>query len=42
MKLAWIGTGVMGKAMALHLHDAGYSLCVYNRTYKKIIHKWIM
>ena len=35
MKLAWIGTGVMGKAMALHLHEAGYTLQVYNRTYEK-------
>ena len=35
MKIAWIGTGVMGKPMALHLADAGYDVTVYNRTYEK-------
>lgn len=35
MKIAWIGTGVMGKPMALHLADAGYEVCVYNRTIEK-------
>lgn len=35
MKLAWIGTGVMGKPMALHLADAGYEVKSYNRTYEK-------
>ena len=34
-KIAWIGTGVMGKPMALHLADAGYEVAVYNRTHSK-------
>ena len=35
MKVAWIGTGVMGKPMALHLSDAGYDVSVYNRSFDK-------
>lgn len=35
MKIAFIGTGVMGKPMALHLSDAGHEVTVYNRTYEK-------
>lgn len=35
MKIAWIGTGVMGKSMAGHLLDAGHELYVYNRTVSK-------
>lgn len=35
MKIAWIGTGVMGKAMVMHLHEAGHKLSVYNRTKEK-------
>ncbi len=35
MKIAFIGTGVMGKPMALHLCDAGHEVHVYNRTYDK-------
>lgn len=31
-KIGFIGTGVMGNAMAGHLIDAGYELGVYNRT----------
>ncbi|QDT14704.1 NAD(P)-dependent oxidoreductase [Alienimonas californiensis] len=31
-RLGWIGTGVMGAAMAERLLDAGYALTVYNRT----------
>jgi 3-hydroxyisobutyrate dehydrogenase len=31
-ELAFIGTGVMGRSMALHLLEGGYSLRVYNRT----------
>lgn len=31
MKIAWIGTGVMGKPMALHLANAGYEVAAYNR-----------
>lgn len=35
MKLGFIGTGVMGKAMANHLQKAGHELFVYNRTQSK-------
>lgn len=35
MKIAWIGTGVMGYPMAQHLIDAGHQLSVYNRSFKK-------
>ncbi len=35
MKIAWIGTGVMGKPMALHLAKAGHEVSVYNRTMEK-------
>ena len=35
MKIAWIGTGVMGASMAGHLLDAGHELYVYNRTVSK-------
>jgi len=34
-KIAWIGTGVMGYAMAAHLIEAGYPLNVYTRTASK-------
>lgn len=34
-KIAWIGTGVMGRPMALHLASAGYEVSVYNRTHSK-------
>ena len=34
-RIGWIGTGVMGVAMAGHLIDAGYDLIVFNRTAKK-------
>lgn len=37
MKVAWIGTGVMGKPMALHLADAGYEVKAYNRTHQKAL-----
>ncbi|MDK7294094.1 NAD(P)-binding domain-containing protein, partial [Streptococcus pasteurianus] len=30
MKIGFIGLGVMGKSMASHLIQAGYSLNVYN------------
>ena len=33
--IAWIGTGVMGKSMALHLIKAGHRLTVFNRTQSK-------
>ena len=35
MKIAWIGTGVMGESMAGHLLNAGHELYVYNRTVSK-------
>lgn len=35
MKIAWIGTGVMGSAMACHLQKAGHEVKAYNRTGKK-------
>ena len=35
MKIAWIGTGVMGESMAGHLLDAGHELYVCNRTVSK-------
>jgi len=35
MKIGWIGTGVMGAAMAGHLQKAGHELFVYNRTREK-------
>jgi 3-hydroxyisobutyrate dehydrogenase len=35
MKIAFIGTGVMGKPMALHLSKAGHEVSVYNRTFEK-------
>lgn len=35
MKIGFIGTGVMGEAMARHLQLAGHELFVYNRTKEK-------
>lgn len=35
MKIAWIGTGIMGGAMCARLLDAGYTCFVYNRTPEK-------
>ena len=35
MKIAWIGTGVMGAPMALHLAKAGHQVTVYNRSPEK-------
>jgi 3-hydroxyisobutyrate dehydrogenase len=32
IRIGFIGLGVMGRSMAQHLLDAGYSLSVYNRT----------
>ncbi|MDQ0203960.1 NAD(P)-dependent oxidoreductase [Pectinatus haikarae] len=34
-KIGFIGTGIMGSAMAGHLLEAGYELSVYNRTKEK-------
>ena len=35
MKIGFIGTGIMGNAMAGHLLDAGHEIAVYNRTKSK-------
>lgn len=35
MKIAWIGTGVMGYPMVNHLIDDGHDVSVYNRTLHK-------
>lgn len=37
MKLAWIGTGVMGSAMLIHLKNAGHDVSAYNRTFEKML-----
>ncbi|MFX0047455.1 MAG: NAD(P)-dependent oxidoreductase, partial [Candidatus Hermodarchaeota archaeon] len=34
-KIGWIGTGVMGKSMCIHILNAGYEISVYNRTKEK-------
>ena len=34
-KIGWIGTGVMGASMCMHLQKAGYKIYVYNRTKQK-------
>jgi 3-hydroxyisobutyrate dehydrogenase len=34
-KIGWIGTGVMGKSMCIHILKKGYALSVYNRTREK-------
>jgi 3-hydroxyisobutyrate dehydrogenase len=34
-KIGWIGTGIMGRSMCLHLLNAGYEIFVYNRTKEK-------
>lgn len=39
MKVAFIGLGVMGYPMAGHLQNAGYDVCVYNRSEEKA-QKW--
>lgn len=31
-KIAWIGTGVMGGSMMMHVRHAGYAVSAYNRT----------
>lgn len=33
--IGWIGTGIMGEPMAMHLVEAGYSISVYSRTKSK-------
>ncbi|MFX0136509.1 MAG: NAD(P)-dependent oxidoreductase [Candidatus Hodarchaeota archaeon] len=34
-KIGWIGTGVMGKSMCMHILKAGFEIFVYNRTKEK-------
>ncbi len=34
-KIGWIGTGVMGSSMCMHLVKKGYKLTIYNRTKRK-------
>src|SRR5512135_3585919 len=34
-RIGWVGTGVMGKSMCLHILKKGYQLSVYNRTKEK-------
>jgi 3-hydroxyisobutyrate dehydrogenase len=34
-KIGWIGTGVMGASMCMHIVKAGYKTVVYNRTKEK-------
>ncbi|MCK7487017.1 MAG: NAD(P)-binding domain-containing protein [Bacillus subtilis] len=36
-KIAWIGTGVMGRPMAEHIRRAGYEVVVYNRSPEKAL-----
>ena len=33
--IGWIGTGVMGKSMAMHLKNKGYTLYVHTRSAEK-------
>lgn len=35
MKIAWIGTGVMGRSMLLNIKNGGHEVSAYNRTYEK-------
>lgn len=35
--IGWIGTGLMGKPMVMHLMNAGYQLFVYTRTKSKAV-----
>lgn len=35
MKIAWIGTGVMGAPMATHIANGNYDVKAFNRTYAK-------
>lgn len=39
-KIAFIGLGVMGFSLAGHLSRAGFSVCVYNRTQRKVA-QWL-
>ncbi len=35
--IGWIGTGVMGKSMCMHLLNAGHSIFIFNRTKEKAL-----
>lgn len=35
LKIAWIGTGVMGAHMCRHILNKGYGLSVFSRTQSK-------
>ena len=35
MNIAWIGTGVMGSAMAINLSKSGHNVSVFSRTISK-------
>lgn len=35
MKIAWIGTGVMGGSMMMHVYDGGHEVSAYNRSIEK-------
>lgn len=37
MKIAWIGTGVMGSYMARHIKQEGHEVSAYNRTKEKAV-----
>ena len=37
MRIAWIGCGVMGTSMLLHLKKGGHTIRAYNRTYEKAV-----
>ena len=36
MRIAWIGCGVMGTSMLLHLKKGGHTIRAYNRTYETV------
>ena len=31
-RIGWVGTGVMGRSMCMHVLKAGYEVAVYTRT----------
>jgi 3-hydroxyisobutyrate dehydrogenase len=37
MRIAWLGTGIMGAPMARHLAQAGHDLSVWNRSREKAL-----
>ncbi len=36
MNIGWIGTGIMGSAMARHFVQTGHTVTAYNRTFEKV------